>query len=158
VEAFGECIEPLYTLENCRVEVGISRKEVFGDVVKVLQEVNSVMGTRGQVFIGGEQPGMADLMIWPWFERIAALEVFGDDFCVPPSLVNLNGWIRAMLEVPAVKEYRVKPEDMVEFRRGYYGEPRNEDIQDMFLLRKLETTPGQGQKCCKKRFHDMIFL
>lgn len=44
------------------------------------------------VFIG-DKPGMVDLVIWPWFERMEMFKVlYGDGFTIPekklPNLVS----------------------------------------------------------------------
>lgn len=34
---------------------------------------------RGSKFFGGDQPGMLDYMIWPWFERLEVFTLMGGD-------------------------------------------------------------------------------
>lgn len=39
-----------------------------------LDFIQNELRERGSKFLDGEQPGYADYMMWPWFERLIALE------------------------------------------------------------------------------------
>ena len=48
---------------------------------------------------------MVDYHLWPWYERIPALEeITGETFLPKDKYPKLNRWIEAMLETPAVKD------------------------------------------------------
>lgn len=44
-----------------------------------LDEFEAELKKRNTKFFGGDQPGMLDYMIWPWFERIDSLKYNADD-------------------------------------------------------------------------------
>lgn len=132
VESFTGSLASIY-----KVNISTSqedRQENFKEVVKMLQEINSVLKIRGGTFIGGESPAMSDLMIWPWMERIAAYPILfpGEDLTPPSNLENFNKWIVAMMEVPAVKVYRLKPEELATYTRTN----KDGEAYDMFLTTK----------------------
>ena len=48
---------------------------------------------------------MVDYHIWPWYERVPALEqITGVDFLPKERFPKLNRWMEAMLKEPAVQE------------------------------------------------------
>lgn len=48
--------------------------EVINAVFKALDFVQNELKVRGTKFLDGNQPGFADYMIWPWFERILTID------------------------------------------------------------------------------------
>lgn len=77
--------------------------------------------------IGGDNPGMGDFLIWPWFERLSALQsLFGCDLTQFPAV---SAWWTAMSEVPAVKECSFPAEMHLKFYEGYKaGDPNSQLI------------------------------
>ena len=48
---------------------------------------------------------MVDYHMWPWFERLPALQQITGDVIVDPQLFpKMSRWMAAMLEEPAVRE------------------------------------------------------
>uniref|UniRef100_A0A1B6KGV6 Glutathione transferase n=1 Tax=Graphocephala atropunctata TaxID=36148 RepID=A0A1B6KGV6_9HEMI len=81
-------------------------------MVRELLEFDKELASRGTKYFAGQEPGMLDYMIWPWFERLAALElIYGEQFCLSQDkLKSLTTWTNAMKEDKAVKEYYLQPE------------------------------------------------
>ncbi|KAI5752148.1 hypothetical protein M8J77_014280 [Diaphorina citri] len=77
-------------------------------------------------WFGNEYPGMTDYMMWPWFERMAAIPVHSR-YKYPNPLVEfprLLRWEMKMLDDTAVKYHYQPPESYVEyFRRRRKGIP-----------------------------------
>lgn len=48
--------------------------EIFVAYFKALDFVQNELKNRGSKFLDGNQPGFADYMIWPWFERLFTVE------------------------------------------------------------------------------------
>lgn len=48
-------------------------ESVLNDYHKVLSFFEEQLESRGTKFLGGNEPGYPDFMIWPWFERMYAL-------------------------------------------------------------------------------------
>jgi len=92
-------------------------------------------------FFFGTKVGMADLMIWPFIERILCLDVMfpGEGLTIPAQLTNLLGWIEDMEKVPAVASYTLSPEIHAKFFQTYTGP--SGPAYDM-LLPAVPTTPA----------------
>lgn len=95
-----------------------------------LEPIEAEVQRRGTRFFGGaDAPGMLDLMLWPWFERFAALALMPeperfvvDDAVKFPGLMR---WRQAMLDdVEAVKKSHLAPEVHFEFMKSnHIGKP-----------------------------------
>ncbi|CAK9803575.1 Pyrimidodiazepine synthase [Anthophora plagiata] len=80
--------------------------EIVAEISSLLVEFEEELKTRGTVYFGGDQPGMLDLMMWPWVERRKALSVIYNE------PINLNDgnfshlmkWMQGMKEQLFVKE------------------------------------------------------
>lgn len=81
-------------------------KEVVAKIMDDLQEFEQELGTRETSFFGGDNPGMLDILMWPWVERAKALPLF----CKQPASFDkdrfpkLMRWIVEMKDQPFVKE------------------------------------------------------
>ena len=60
-------------------------------------------------FFGGEKPGYADLMIWPWLERFDYIQTYSG-FVLASQLSNLTDYIERMRLVPACQELLIETE------------------------------------------------
>lgn len=63
------------------------------DITQTLSIFEAELKRRGTTYFNGEKPGILDYAIWPWFERLAAINsVVGDSFSLKedtyPSLVS----------------------------------------------------------------------
>ncbi|CAK1586070.1 unnamed protein product [Parnassius mnemosyne] len=80
---------------------------------KALQFIQDHLNTRSTKFFGGSEPGYADYMIWPWFERLIALQKKNDKLKFDAKEFKLlNEYINNMLNDSAVSRYLV-PEDVL---------------------------------------------
>ncbi len=66
----------------------------------------------------GDQLTLADLELYPWFERWAVLEHYRA-FPVPAELSNLTRWIAELAKRPAVAAIAEKPEFYIDLYRSY---------------------------------------
>ncbi|XP_032234379.2 glutathione S-transferase omega-1 [Nematostella vectensis] len=62
---------------------------------------------KNRTFFAGEKPGMADFMLWPFFERFCLLE--GKYEISAKSFPALTKWISSMHQDPAVKDVEFSP-------------------------------------------------
>lgn len=88
-----------------------------------LEPIEAELKQRGTRFFGGaKRPGMLDLMIWPWFERLAALELMpqSERFVLDAQRYpGLVAWRNAMLDdVKAVQKWNLTPEIHCEFMKS----------------------------------------
>lgn len=82
-----------------------------------LEYIQNVLVTRGTKFLFGDQAGLVDYSIWPWFERLEALPLLGvDKLVIDKSKYDvLTSWIEAMKITPAVKQYLLAPDTHSKF-------------------------------------------
>lgn len=114
LEKFGGVKDTFYKMifyENER------SAENFEKLVNALQIYENGLGKAETPFFGGAKPGMLDLMIWPWLERIPLLATLGGDSFTLPSkrLPNLTNWTAAMLSQEPVRNSYLKPEIHAKF-------------------------------------------
>ncbi|KOB75343.1 Glutathione S-transferase 6 [Operophtera brumata] len=74
---------------------------------KGLEFIQTALQTRGTTFLDGEEPGYADYMIWPWFER---LRTYDDD---------ITSYIQKMEQDPAVSQYLIPKDILTKFQSSY---------------------------------------
>uniref|UniRef100_A0A1I8F9X2 Glutathione transferase n=1 Tax=Macrostomum lignano TaxID=282301 RepID=A0A1I8F9X2_9PLAT len=96
---------------------GDEKKAAFEQLVTELESMQSTLGD-SKFFAGSESVQMADLMIWPWFERLKpSCSLAG--FQVPEErLKSLMSWMGRMEQQRAVLETRNTDEAHVEFTRS----------------------------------------
>ena len=58
--------------------------EVLAAYHSILSQIEEELQSRG-TFLGGEQPGYVDYMIWPWLERIHAMKDFNEKVLIDPK-------------------------------------------------------------------------
>uniref|UniRef100_A0A2A4K3U4 Uncharacterized protein n=1 Tax=Heliothis virescens TaxID=7102 RepID=A0A2A4K3U4_HELVI len=93
-----------------------------------LSFIQEELKQRGTTFLGGEEPGYADYMIWPWFERLLAVK--SDIGKIDKEKYKLLwAYLEKMLADPVVAEYAVPDEIFLEFRSAYLkGTKPNYDL------------------------------
>ncbi|CAK1545011.1 unnamed protein product [Leptosia nina] len=95
-----------------------------------LNFIENELKARGTTFLDGSQPGFADYMIWPWFERLAVTAELDPRVAVSerkyPLLVR---YIKDMEKDPIVKEYII-PNDM--YKKFFEGYMRGEPDYELF--------------------------
>ena len=114
---------PLFAKPPGRVVTDEEKLELFSQLVNHLESFEEELKTRGTSFLGGDQPCMADYMIWPYFERIECLPILlgekGNDFVLPSQLENIHSWIKAMRMTKPVKAYGFSPARMAKLTKIY---------------------------------------
>ncbi|XP_070566435.1 glutathione S-transferase omega-1-like [Ptychodera flava] len=92
-------LEPYFNFVRMRNDSDKTRSRLL----KGLNKLNGELKNRGTKFFGGNQPGMLDYNMWPWFERLhqmrddAGVVVFDD------TVPILSAYIDRMFEDEAVK-------------------------------------------------------
>ncbi|XP_072947172.1 glutathione S-transferase omega-1-like isoform X2 [Epargyreus clarus] len=82
--------------------------EIISAYHGALDNIQDELKKRGTKFLGGSEPGYADYMIWPWFERLRECEKIEDKCAIDPKQYKLLvEYINNMLEDPAVSQYLV---------------------------------------------------
>lgn len=90
-------------------------------------ELSAVLGKldaelEGKSWILGEQLSLADLEIYPWFERMPVLEHYRD-FGVPGELSHIRRWQEALAALPSVASIAEKPKFYIEQYTTYAKPP-----------------------------------
>ena len=96
------------------------RKTLFQNILQKLQELEEELQKRESHFLGGNSVGMTDLMIWPWIERLPALDLGfpGEGLVIPDSLTSLSDWIKRMWQVSSVKCYGLDPKTHLKYKQS----------------------------------------
>ncbi|OQV25591.1 putative Pyrimidodiazepine synthase [Hypsibius exemplaris] len=89
-------------------------------LIKALGEVEQLL--RGEYF-AGEKPGFVDLCVWPWFERLPAVELFRGVPFTPTDYPKLTEWSEKMRVHPRIRDSIFSTELMLEF-----FQTRNPDV------------------------------
>ncbi|XP_069700911.1 pyrimidodiazepine synthase-like [Periplaneta americana] len=100
-----------------------NREQHFSDLQTELDRFEKELSSRGTPFFAGSGgPGMLDYMLWPWFERVAALGVLADQKLSLPNKekhAKLVQWQALMEKDAAVKKWSLPPETHGRFLSGY---------------------------------------
>ncbi|XP_072045441.1 glutathione S-transferase omega-1-like [Amphiura filiformis] len=94
-------------------------QEAKEKLITELGKLDAELKQRGTNFFGGEQPGMVDYMIWPFFARFTSHFVFGDNADLPDSLPVLQAYKARMMEDPTVKSSILPDKAYTEFITHY---------------------------------------
>ncbi|XP_015604370.1 pyrimidodiazepine synthase-like [Cephus cinctus] len=97
--------------------------EVISEITSYMVEFEDELATRGTTFYGGNEPGMLDILMWPWIERAKALPLI---YKTPlnfekekfPHIVN---WKDEMKKLPFIENNACSPEKfakLIELMRG----------------------------------------
>ncbi|CAB3238041.1 unnamed protein product [Arctia plantaginis] len=116
VEAYTPMIHSLY-FKLVKTPESITDDVVAG-YFKALDMLQRQLQLRGTKFLDGSEPGYADYMIWPWFERLPAVNDKRKELDETKYKVLLE-YIANMWEDPVVKEYAVPKEIFQNFHKAY---------------------------------------
>ncbi|XP_014485679.1 PREDICTED: pyrimidodiazepine synthase-like [Dinoponera quadriceps] len=91
-------------------------EEIVAEIMDYLDEYEQELNIRQTPFFGGSNPGILDILMWPWVERAKALPLLykqsaGFDKERFPMLMK---WIVEMKEQPFVKENKSSYEQFAE--------------------------------------------
>nr|UYI58594.1 glutathione S-transferase 23 [Grapholita molesta] len=87
---------------------------------KYLSFIQEELKKSGSKFLGGPEPGFADYMIWPWFERVVYLAELYDSLKIDENEYKLLlQYINNMFKDPAVSQYVVPKEILIKFLEAY---------------------------------------
>lgn len=98
---------------------------------KALTFFEEQLRNRGTRFLGGEKPGFADYMIWPWFERIQSMN--DEKLKIKSAKFDLLvAYIENMYKDPAVSQYLLPKDVMDKFHAEYKtGKFEVQSIEDL---------------------------
>ncbi|XP_066996080.1 pyrimidodiazepine synthase [Anabrus simplex] len=102
-------------------------------VYEILQEFERELESRETTFFGGEEPGMVDLMTWPWSERAKLPYILrNEDMNFPKEKYpKLIAWRQAMQELDPVKKTIIDQETHLKFLVGYLRDDPNPPFDDL---------------------------
>ncbi|XP_072397718.1 pyrimidodiazepine synthase-like [Diabrotica undecimpunctata] len=80
--------------------------------IEALQPLEEELSQRGTPFFGGDKPGMADYMIWPWAERAGCIGIkLQERLPLKDSEIPLlRKWRKDMMNEPVCKELYISGE------------------------------------------------
>ena len=112
---------PIFAKVPGREVTNEEKVELFKNLVEHLKTFEEELASRGTKYLGGDEPCMADYMIWPYFERIEALPILlgelGQNFVLPSGLEALHSWINEMRLTEPVKAYGLSPARMAKITK-----------------------------------------
>lgn len=82
---------------------------------KEFSKLEEVLTKKKTTYFGGSSLSMIDYLIWPWFERLEALEL---NECIDHT-PKLKLWMAAMMKDPAVSALHIEPRDLRAFNDLY---------------------------------------
>ncbi|XP_010225661.1 PREDICTED: glutathione S-transferase omega-1 [Tinamus guttatus] len=98
LEHFSKII-PLVVKYYTAVRDGQDASALKAEFVEKLSKLEETLSKCNTVFFGGDSISMFDYMVWPWFERLEAVQLQDSLSHMP----KLQRWMGAMREDPAVK-------------------------------------------------------
>ncbi|CAD6232858.1 GSCOCT00007017001.2-RA-CDS [Cotesia congregata] len=101
--------------------------DMFEAMLKELEFYNGELVSRGSLFFNADRPGMVDLMIWPWFERVGIISIMkGDKYTVPHERVpRIMEWKEAMKKHPGVAVSYLEPDSHAKYMLSHLnGNPQ----------------------------------
>ncbi|XP_031370428.1 pyrimidodiazepine synthase-like [Apis dorsata] len=80
--------------------------EIIAEISSLLIEFEEELKTRGTVYFGGTQPGMLDILMWPWVERRKSLSLIYEEptHFNDGSFSHLMKWMQEMKAQPFIQE------------------------------------------------------
>ncbi|XP_052741768.1 pyrimidodiazepine synthase-like [Bicyclus anynana] len=91
---------------------------------KTLDYIQDKLKERGTQYLGGDEPGFVDYMIWPWFERLLVLNKDDARASIDPKKFGLlMAYLDKMKKDPAIVPYLVPDEIMIAFHEGFKTGP-----------------------------------
>ncbi|XP_025906375.1 glutathione S-transferase omega-1-like isoform X1 [Nothoprocta perdicaria] len=104
-------IAPLVFKYYTAVRDGQDASAVKAEFVEKINKLEETLSKCNTVYFGGDSVSMLDYMVWPWFERLEAVQLQDSLSHMP----KLQRWMGAMREDPAVKDTVTDPQTY----RGY---------------------------------------
>ncbi|XP_033210966.1 pyrimidodiazepine synthase-like isoform X2 [Belonocnema kinseyi] len=119
IERFNSVTTTIYQLFAGNTD----QKELFEEALNELEFFEKELAKRAKPFFNGSQPGMLDLMIWPWCERADVIKFLrGEQYVLPKErFLRLLEWRSAMKEDPAVQPSYLDPEVHTKYLRSRYA-------------------------------------
>ncbi|NWJ05388.1 GSTO1 transferase, partial [Crypturellus undulatus] len=99
-------IAPLVFKYYTAIRDGQDASALKAEFVEKLSKLEEALSKCNTVFFGGDSISMFDYMIWPWFERLEAVQLQDSLSHMP----KLQCWMGAMREDPAVKATMTDPQ------------------------------------------------
>ncbi|NWI16613.1 GSTO1 transferase, partial [Crypturellus soui] len=99
-------IAPLVFKYYTAVRDGQDASALKAEFVEKLSKLEETLSKCNTVFFGGDSISMFDYMVWPWFERLEAVQLQDSLSHMP----KLQCWMGAMREDPAVKATMTDPQ------------------------------------------------
>jgi len=87
-------------------------------LVTLEKGLNSLEQALSTKFFGGSQPGLLDMYIWPWFERLPILKSEGYDV-LNSTVPKLVQWVADMKSLPAIQKVYQTPEKHLAFVHSF---------------------------------------
>lgn len=83
-----------------------SLDEIVNDISDLLEEFEDELKARGTSFYGGDEPGMLDILMWPWVERAKSLSlIYKQSLSLDKeNIPNIMKWISEMRTQDFVQE------------------------------------------------------
>ncbi|CAG4949990.1 unnamed protein product [Colias eurytheme] len=95
-------------------------EDTINGFFNALTFIENELKKRGSTFLHGSEPGFADYMIWPWFERMPVAAEFDKILILDekkfPTLVR---YVKDMEKDPVVKAYTVPNDILKQYLEGY---------------------------------------
>ena len=142
IEKAGKIAGPFYGVMRASAdtteEVKAKRKQIFNEMMAVLDFMDKELKSKGTKFFSGSKVGMYDLMVWPWIERLPVYNILypGEGLEIPIEMSNLLAWIKNMWDLPAVKAYGLTEDTYARFYAQYFSFSQQCDF-DMLLRRRV---------------------
>jgi len=106
--AFDKNIRSLYGMLSQKEEKRLKSAE---NITSLLAELETVLRANKTHFLGGNEIGLVDYHVWPWFERFPAFSTLsGDPFVSREEFPMLKDWTKKMDEQDAVRETKMSTE------------------------------------------------
>ncbi|XP_038223335.1 pyrimidodiazepine synthase-like isoform X2 [Zerene cesonia] len=91
--------------------------DALNSFINALTFIENELKKRGTTFLHGNEPGYADYMIWPWFERLPVAAEFDKILSIDEKKFPvLARYLREMENDPVVKAYKIP----VEIQKKYF--------------------------------------
>ncbi|CAH2217184.1 jg2768 [Pararge aegeria aegeria] len=99
---------------------------------KTLKYIQDQLIDRGTPYLGGDEPGYVDYMIWPWFERLLVFKEDNPNLKIDSEKFKiLTAYLDKMKKDPAVFPYLVPDKVMLAFHESFKSGPNpNYDVLD----------------------------
>lgn len=111
VDKFGKVVTLFY-----KTGFNPDDADVRDSFENALSDFEGIFAARATPFIGGETYGMADLMIWPFIERLC---VHGEDLI--DTVPELKGWAQRMAAVPALQACSIPKQELLDVYPDYFA-------------------------------------